>query len=48
MKMNKWRLLSYIGILGLICVCSFLIAKYIIRDSIYGQEIPIDTSVRLN
>ena len=44
---NKWRTVIYVGILMIICVSSFLIAKYIVRKSIVGEEMPIDTSTRI-
>ncbi len=44
---NKWRTLGYVGILMIICVCSFLLAKYIVRSSIAGEEAPKDTSTRI-
>ena len=47
MDISKWRMVSYIAILMIICVLTFLVAKYIIRDSIQGEEIPIDTSTRI-
>ena len=49
-KMNdisKGKLVSYICILAIICICGFLIAKYIVRNDINGEEIPIDTSTRI-
>ena len=42
-----WKLIGYFGILILICVISFLIAKYVVRSGIDEGEIPIDTSERL-
>ncbi len=42
-----WKLISYYGILALICVMSFLVAKYIVRSRIDGEKSPIDTSERL-
>ena len=42
-----WKLIGYFGILALICVISFLIAKYIVRNGIEEDDIPIDTSERL-
>jgi len=39
------KIISYIGILGLICIISFLIAKYIVNIGI--DEKPIDTSQRI-
>ncbi|MBQ2873079.1 MAG: hypothetical protein IJE89_03665 [Bacilli bacterium] len=44
---SAWKLISYFGILALICVISFLIAKYVVRNDIDGEESPIDTSERL-
>ena len=48
MKKEYLKIMAYIALLGVICVISFLIAKYIVRSSIKKDEIPIDTSVRLN
>ena len=42
-----WKLIGYFGILILICVISFLIAKYVVRSGIDEGEIPIDTSERI-
>ena len=47
MNTSKGRTVSYIAILGIICVCSFLVAKFILRMNIKIDEIPIDTSTRL-
>jgi len=47
MKLSKEKLISYISILLIICICSFLIAKYIVRMNIDRNDIPIDTSVRM-
>lgn len=41
------RMIGYFGILAIICISSFLIAKYIVRSNIEGEETPIDTSERL-
>ena len=41
------RLIGYFGILAIICIVSFLIAKYILRNNIDWEETPIDTSERL-
>lgn len=46
-KVSTWKMISYISILGIICVCSFLVAKYIVRNDIKDEVIPIDTSTRL-
>ena len=47
--MNKEKYISYIqlGVLAIICICVFLVVKYIVRSSIIGEEPPIDTSTRL-
>ena len=39
------KIISYIGILGLICIISFLIAKYIVNIGV--GERPIDISERV-
>lgn len=44
---DKWKVVVQYGILALICVMSFLIAKYIVRSEIDGEKSPIDTSERL-
>ena len=41
------KMVGYFGMLAIICVLSFLIAKYIVRSDIDGESIPIDTSERL-
>ena len=41
------RMIVYFGILAIICISSFLIAKYIVRRNIGWEETPIDTSERL-
>ena len=44
---TRWIMIVHFGILALICVMSFLIAKYIVRSEIEGENSPIDTSERL-
>ena len=44
---NIWKMVVQYGILALICVMSFLVAKYIVRSRIDNEKIPIDTSERL-
>ena len=39
--------IAYFGILAIICILSFLVAKYIVRGNIEGEDTPIDTSERL-
>lgn len=41
------KIVGYFGILIIICISTFLIAKYVVRSNIEGEEIPIDTSERL-
>lgn len=47
MNVSRWKMVSYMAILMIICVLTFLVAKYIIRSNIQGEEIPIDTSTRM-
>ena len=47
MKNDNGKMISYYAILLTICVISFLVAKYIVRSDIRNDEIPIDTSTRL-
>ena len=44
---DRWKMVVHFGILALICVISFLVAKYIVRSEIDGEKSPIDTSERL-
>ena len=44
---DRWKMVVQYGLLALICVMSFLVAKYIVRSKIDGEKIPIDTSERL-
>ena len=44
---SKGKMVGYFGILAIICVLTFLVAKYIVRSAIDGESIPIDTSERL-
>lgn len=44
---NIYKLVNYISLLLLICVCSFLVAKYIVRGGIDREQIPVDTSTRI-
>lgn len=41
------KTIGYFGILAIICILSFLVAKYIIRNNIGDEKSPIDTSERL-
>lgn len=49
-KMNDMgigKTIGYFGILAIICILSFLVAKYVVRSEIEGEKSPIDTSERL-
>ena len=41
------KLIARFGLLAILCVMAFLIAKYIVRNNINGEESPIDTSERI-
>ena len=41
------KIIGYFGILAIICILAFLVAKYIVRSEIDGEKTPIDTSERL-
>ena len=47
MEMSKEKMISYYSILLIICISTFLTAKYIIRSKIDQSQIPIDTSTRI-
>lgn len=47
MKISMEKMVSYISILMIICICAFLTAKYLVRSNIDNNEIPIDTSTRM-
>lgn len=47
MEISKERLISYIAILMIVCICTFLVAKFLVRSNIDDDEIPIDTSTRM-
>ena len=44
---NIPRIIFEYGILAIICLMTFLIAKYIVITNIKGEKRPIDTSQRL-
>ena len=44
---HPYRIVSYVAILMLVCVISFLVAKYIVKSGIDNDEVPIDTSTRI-
>ena len=46
-NLSVGKSITYFGILALICIVAFLIAKYIVRNNIEWEETPIDTSERL-
>lgn len=47
-NISKIKIISYYALLAMVCVLSFLTAKYIIENNINGEESPIDTSTKLN
>ena len=46
-KAETGKMIAYFGILAIICILAFLIAKYIVRNDIDWEETPIDTSERI-
>lgn len=46
-RVSKGRMISYISILLIICILAFLVAKYIVRDNIENEKMPVDTSERV-
>ncbi len=41
------KMIVQFGLLAMICVLAFLVAKYIVRSAIDGENTPIDTSERV-
>lgn len=41
-----WKLIAQIALLALLCVMAFLVAKYIVRESIGWEKPPVDVSER--
>ena len=41
------KLIGYFGILAILCILAFLVAKYIVRSNIDWEKTPIDTSERI-
>ena len=46
-KIDIPKLIVQYGILSIICILSFLVAKFIVTNNIDGEKTPIDTSERL-
>lgn len=44
---NIGNLLMQYGMLAVLCLLAFLVAKYIVRSEIDGEKTPIDTSERI-
>ena len=42
-----WKFICQFGILALLCLLSFLVAKYIVNIGIDRNDKPVDTSERL-
>lgn len=47
MEVSKEKIISYVALLMILCICTFLVAKYVVRSNIDDEEIPIDTSTRM-
>ena len=47
MNISKEKIISYAAILMIICICAFLVAKFMVRARIDNNEIPVDTSTRM-
>lgn len=47
MEISKEKIISYVALLMIFCICAFLVAKYLVRSNIDKEEIPIDTSTRM-
>ncbi len=45
-EMSIGEMIGYFSILVIICIISFLVAKYIVRDSIGWEKPPVDVSER--
>jgi len=45
-EVSIWKLISGISLLALLCIITFLVAKYIVRDSIGWEKPPVDVSER--
>ena len=41
------KMIVRFGLLAIVCIMTFLTAKYIVRNNINGEESPIDTSERI-
>lgn len=46
-KLQHGKIISYVSMLLILCICSFLIAKYIIWENIDKNDRPIDTSTKI-
>ena len=46
-SVSVWKYIFQFGLLAILCILSFLIAKYIVRNDIDGEKMPIDTSERI-
>lgn len=46
-NVSRTKMISYFSLLFIICILSFLIAKYILRSDINIEDIPVDTSKRI-
>ena len=48
MEVSREKMISYVALLLILCVLAFLVAKYMVRRNISQNDIPIDTSTRLD
>jgi len=46
-SINIPRMIFEYGLLAIICIFTFLVAKYIVTNNIEGEKSPVDTSERL-
>lgn len=44
MSKNIGKYMMQYGLLSILCIISFLTAKYIVRSNIVGEQPPVDTS----
>lgn len=45
-EISIWKMIAIFSFLIIICILAFLIAKYIVRDSIGWEKPPVDVSER--
>lgn len=45
-EISIWKIIAIFSFLTIVCILSFLVAKYIVRDSIGWENPPVDVSER--